>query len=439
MPNYEFKAMDASGKNVTGTLEAASEDQVITRLKQEGLYPTSVKETKSATTKSTEARIENATKEEKALAALPTDPAKCPKMKLAEIMLFTRQLSILLDAGLPLIRSLKTLQRQAVTPSVKSVLNLCATSVESGATFSEALAQHPKSFDKLFLNMVRAGEAAGAMETILDRLAEFMEKAARITAKVKGAMIYPCIVLSIALIITFGLMIFIVPSFTGIFAGLLGKNAQMPWLTVQVIALSDLMQRGLGLCQGTFFEYFEGPIEIVGLCIILFFGFKFIVRTPAGRIGVDRLLFKMPLFGPIISKTAISRFSRTLGTLLGSGVAMLQALQIVKETAGNYMVATAVQKIHDAVKDGEGMAEPLSASGIFPQMVVAMVEVGEETGKLPEMLNKVAETYEEEVDNAVGALTSAIEPIMIVFLAVIVGGIVIALFLPMVEILKKLG
>ena len=345
-------------------------------------------------------------------------------IKQKDLTILTRQIAILLAAGLPLIRTLRTLEKQTKNPAIRKTLNLAANSVEGGSTFSEALSQHPKSFDKLYLNMIRAGEAAGAMEAILDRLAKFMEKAAKITAKVKSAMIYPSVVMTIASLITVGLMVFIVPKFKKIFTELL-EGAPLPGLTQFVMAISDIIKD-----QAIF----------VGIALfIVFVIYKIINKTKKGKFIFDWIKYRMPLFGPIISKTAISRFSRTLGTLMSSGVPILNALNIVKETAGNDVVTNAVQQVHDAVKEGEGIAPPLSATKIFPEMVISMIEVGEETGKLPEMLDKIAETYDEEVDNAVDALTSLIEPIMIVFLAVVVGTIVISLFMPLISIIERLG
>ena len=296
--------------------------------------------------------------------------------------------------------------------------------VEGGATFAEALSQSPKSFDKLYLNMVRAGEASGAMEVILDRLANFMESAARIAGKVKSAMVYPCVILGIAVLALVGLMIFIVPNFSKIFDDLL-EGEPLPGITQFLINTSDTMMN----------QWYYYIIGIVSIVII----YKITVKIPAGKYAVDYAKYNMPLFGPIISKTAISRFSRTLGTLMSSGVPVLSALSIVKDTSGNETVASAVQKVYDAVKEGEGIATPLGKTKIFPEMVISMVEVGEETGKLPEMLDKIADTYEEEVNNAVGALTSLIEPLMIVALAGMVGTIVIALFLPLTKIIEKMS
>ena len=419
MPIFQFSAMDANGKERKGKREARSEEEVSSYLKEQGLFPTSIK---LFTEKTTAAKKKGpAEKKEFSL----NMQIGTPIIKKKQLTVVTRQLAILLDAGLPLIRSLRTLERQSRDVMVKIVLGKVAVSVEGGATFSESLAQHPKSFDKLYLNMVRAGEAAGKMEIILDRLASFMEKAARIMGKVKSALTYPCVVLGVALLITAGLMVFIVPKFEKIFADLLGEGTELPALTQVVIAISRWMQGNV--------------LALVGIIIGIVVAFKLAVKTKQGRYAVDFAKYKMPLFGPIVSKTAISKFSRTLGTLMGSGVPVLSALQIVRDTAGNELVSNAIQQVHDAVKEGEPMAAPLAATKIFPEMVISMIEVGEETGKLAEMLNKIADTYDEEVDNAVGSLTSMIEPLMMVFLAVVVGGIVIALFSPMIKIMEKMN
>lgn len=423
MPFYQYSAMDSNGKEQKGKLEAASEEELASLLKTKGLYPTEVKQVAGG-------------KEKKAKAKAPADGKKKGGgfnlnmnfgpvvIKTKDLTVVTRQLAILLAAGLPLIRSLRTLEKQTKNPAIRQTLSSAATSVEGGSTFSEALSQHPKSFDKLYLNMVRAGEAAGAMEKILDRLAMFMEKAARIAGKVKSALIYPIVVLTIAMAITSGLMIFIVPKFKKIFVELL-EGESLPPITAFVMSISDVLTEQIWV--------------VIGGGFAVFVAFKLFMKTSFGHNCIDWGKFYMPLFGPIISKSAISRFARTLGTLMASGVPVLNALSIVKETSGNEVLSRAVQKVHDAVKEGEGMAGPLGATKVFPEMVVSMIEVGEETGKLPEMLEKIADTYEEEVDNAVGALTSLIEPIMIIGLAVVVGTIVIALFMPLIKIVEKLG
>ncbi|OQA82256.1 MAG: Type II secretion system protein F [Lentisphaerae bacterium ADurb.Bin242] len=426
MPNFIYTAMDANGKEQRGKKEAANEEEVSIFLKNQGLFPTSIKSADKAAQKmaATAQKDKKGAKDKKKSGFNMNINLGPVMIKSKDLTILTRQMAILLDAGLPLIRSLKTLSRQAKNPVVKSTLEETATSVEAGSTFSEALAQHPKSFDKLYLNMIRAGEAAGKLELILDRLAVFREKAAKIQGKVKSAMVYPCIVLSIAIIITSGLMIFIVPKFEKTFTELL-EGAPLPALTQFVMGISKFMIGNVAyLVPG-----------IIGGAI----AFRLTLKVPFLRYYIDWVKYNMPLFGPIVSRSAISKFARTLGTLMGSGVPILNALNIVKETAGNEVVSQAVQKVYDAVKEGEGMAGPLQLTKIFPEMVISMIEVGEETGKLPEMLDKIADTYDEEVDNAVAALTSMIEPVMMVGLAVVVGGIVIALFMPMISIIERLG
>ncbi len=411
MAQFQFTAIDASGKEQKGKVEADSEEQVIALLKNQSMFPTMIK----------------------SLATAPSVAAKkksggislgITRIKTKELTVVTRQLATLLDAGLPLIRSLRTLQRQAKKSTTRIVLGSTADMIETGATFSEALARQPKTFNKLYLNMVRAGEAAGAMEAILNRLAQFMEKAARIAGKVKSAMIYPSIVLFMAIAIMMFLMLFIVPQFQGIFSELL-DGAEMPALTLMVMEASNFLK-----------ENWYAPLIAIVVFIVLY---NLAGKTKWGRFGIDWFYFNVPLFGPIISKTAISRFSRTLGTLMAAGVPILNALNIVRETSGNDVVAKAVAKVHDAVKEGEGLAGPLGKTKVFPPMVISMMEVGEETGKLPDMLDRIADTYEEEVDNAVAALTSLIEPIMIVGLAFIVGTIVVALFLPLVTMIEQMS
>ena len=420
MPQYVYVAMDGKkNKEQKGKLVAANEEAVVAALKAKGLFPISIKQevSKEAAKKMSSKKSAGGGGFNMTLGPMV--------IKRKELTVVTRQLAILLDAGLPLIRSLHTLEKQAKNPVIKVVLGKTAETVEGGATFAEALSQNPKSFDKLYLNMVRAGEASGAMEIILDRLASFMEKSAKIAGKVKSAMIYPTVVLSISLLAVVGLMIFIVPNFEKIFKDLLGPDEPLPDITLLIMKISNTLV--------SHWYYYLGGI----FGVIVFF--KLIVKIPLGKLALDYVKYNAPVFGPIISKTAISRFSRTLGTLMSSGVPVLNALSIVKETSGNEVVAGAIQKVHDAVKEGEGIAKPLGETQVFPEMVISMVEVGEETGKLSEMLNKIADTYEDEVDNAVSALTSLIEPLMIVALAGIVGTIVVALFMPLTKIIEKLS
>jgi type IV pilus assembly protein PilC len=298
-----------------------------------------------------------------------------------------------------------------------------ADSVQDGSTFSEGLAQHPRLFNDLYVNMVRAGEIGGVLELVLTRLAEFQEKAQKVKNKVVAAMVYPIIVLLLALGIMIFLLIFIVPRFETIFHDMLGDKP-LPAITLFVIGISDFMQKRWAV--------------LLGVIVALFVAGKVAARTRAGQAALDRTKLRAPLFGDLIRKTSISRFSRTLGTLVTSGVPILQALNITRETAGNMVIARAISQVHDSVREGESITLPLETSGVFPPMVISMIDVGEETGQLPEMLLKIAEVYDDEVDNSVAALTSLLEPIMIVLLALIVGTIVIALFMPLVSIISGL-
>jgi type IV pilus assembly protein PilC len=318
---------------------------------------------------------------------------------------------------------LRVLEKQERNANLKRILGELALSIEGGSTFSEGLAQHPKVFNKLFVNMVKAGELGGVLEVVLKRLAEFSEKAQKIKGKVKSAMFYPVAVMIVAFAILILLMVWVVPQFQLVFAGM---NIKMPWFTLFVLGISNMIKDHI---LGTF-----GALAVVVIVFLLI-----INKTKLGRFLWDKFTLRMPALGPVISKVAISRFTRTLGTLVSSGVPILQALTIVKETAGNVIISNAIVKVHESVKEGETITAPLEASGVFPPMVVSMVDVGEQTGAMPEMLLKIADNFDEEVDNAVSAMTSLLEPIMIVFLAVIVGSIVIAMFLPLIKMIQDMS
>lgn len=429
MPIFQYTAMDSNGKEKKGRMDAENDQAVGAALKEQGMFPTSIKEAKSAGGSSAKKAGgakggAGAKKGGSMFARMSEIQLGAPVIKPKDLTVMTRQLAILLDAGLPLLRALKTLSDQSKNPAMRKVLQDTAIAVEGGTTFSEALMKNPKSFDKLYLNMVRAGEAAGALETILDRLATFMEKAIRMAGKIKAAMVYPVMVLVMAMGITSGLLIFIVPKFKKIFQEMLGGEP-LPALTEFVMSASDIVV--------------NNAIVVTIILAVVFVLFKLLIKTKKGKWGVDWVKYNAPLLGPLISKSAIARFARTLGTLMGAGVPVLQALLIVRDTSGNEVVASAIQVVHDAVKEGESMAGPLASTKVFPAMVISMIEVGEETGKLPEMMEKIANTYDEEVDLAVEALTAMIEPLMIMFLAVVIGTIVIAMFLPLISIIKKLG
>jgi type IV pilus assembly protein PilC len=345
-------------------------------------------------------------------------PAWGGGIRAASLAVFTRQLATLVEAGMPLLRGLRTLQEQAENRALRRIIEALSLEIENGSSFAEALALHPRIFNRLYVNMVKAGEIGGALDVTLRRLAEFMEKAQRIKGKVKAAMYYPSAVLCVAIIILTVLMTYVVPRFKEVLEGLLG-GGRMPPFTLFVLRLSDAMRHHLLLALVA-----AAALGAAFLCAL---------KTGWGRWSFDQFKLAMPLLGPVFRKVAISRFSRTLGTLLSSGVPILQALTIVKETAGNVVIGEVISDVHEQVKEGDPIAPTLKASGVFPAMVAGMVDVGEQTGALPEMLLKIADTYDDEVDNSVNAMTSLLEPIMIIFLAVIVGSIVVALFLPLVS------
>jgi type IV pilus assembly protein PilC len=343
------------------------------------------------------------------------------RVKPKALAVFTRELATLLDAGMPLLRGLRILDEQERHPALKRAIRELAEAIESGETFSEGLARCPKVFDPLYVTMTRAGEAGGVLDVVLDRLATFMEKAERIKGKVIAGLFYPITVLIVAAGILALMLAFIVPRFEGVFADLMGGRP-MPAFTRFVLGLSSAVQH----------HWLAVAVGIVAAVATS----RLIASTRPGRRLLDRVKLHLPVLGPVITKAAISRFSRTLGTLVSSGVPILQALTIVRDTVGNTLLSDAVTRVHQSVKEGETVTVPLRASGVFPAVVVGMVDIGEQTGALPDMLMKVADKYDDEVDNAVSAMTSLLEPLMIVFLAVMVGGIVIAMFLPIIEIIN---
>ena len=425
MPKYSYVAMDQHGKETKGTLEVANQNEAIARVKEMQLFPTRIVEVEKVRDKPEgKAKPGKAAKKGGGMNINIKIPGLSGKVKAKVLTTFTRQLATLVDAGLPLLRGLRVLEKQEKNPTLKSIISDLALSIEGGSTFSEALAQHPKVFNRLYVNMVKAGELGGVLEVVLTRLSEFMEKAQKIKGKVIAAMFYPVAVLIVATVILIILMVKVVPSFEQVFIGM-AEGAQLPAFTRLVLGISRAVKDNILMTLG-----------VVTVFVVLFMLFK---RTKFGRHAWDKFKLKMPVIGPVVNKVAISRFTRTLGTLISSGVPILQALTIVKETAGNVIVSNAVGAVHESVKEGETITAPLEASGVFPPMVISMVDVGEQTGALPEMLLKIADNYDEEVDNAVAAMTSLLEPIMIVFLAVIVGSIVIAMFLPLIDLMNRVG
>lgn len=431
MPTFQFTAANANGEQNSGTVDAASQDEAIAQLRSQGLFPLQVSEAgkggKGKGKGKGAARKKAARKKggKKTAERGTTGGRIKPKI----LMIFTRQLATLIDSGLPLLRGLTVLAKQEPNPVLRGTLNSLADSVQSGSTFSESLSQHPKIFNKLYVNMVKAGELGGVLEVVLMRLAEYQEKAHKLKNKIVSAMVYPVIVMFIAVAILIFLMVVIVPKFEAMFAEM--DNAELPTISKVVFSTSR------------FFISADFLLPNVVWLILAFFlvgvGTTFWGRTKSGRRFIDNAKLHLPIFGDIQRKSAVARFSRTLGTLVTSGVPILQALNITRDTAGNVVISNAIDQIHGAVKEGESIVTPLQASKVFPAMVISMVDVGEETGQLPEMLLKVADVYDDEVDNSVTALTSILEPIMIVFLALVVGSVVFALFLPLIKVIQEVN
>jgi type IV pilus assembly protein PilC len=415
MSSYSYVAVDPRGIETRGMLEVSDQNEAVRRVKEMGLFPTRIlQERRAARTSALAPSKPRATALGKLIhRGIGTGVSK------GALMVFTRQLATLIEAGMPLLRSLRTLQQQCESRGLKAVLEEVSLSIENGSSLAEALQQHPRVFNRLYVNMVRAGEVSGALETTLQRLSGFIEKSHKLRGKIKAALFYPAAVISIAGGILVILMTYVVPRFQAIFTDLM-NGAPLPPFTRFVFGVSDLMRQHLWTGLSVL------AAQII-LCLLA-------ARTKPGRWLLDRVTLSLPLVGGLFRKVAISRLSRTLGTLVGSGVPILQALIIVKETAGNLLFANAVQNMHGKVKEGDPLAPSFKQSGLFPAMVGGMVDVGEQTGALPEMLDKIAEVYDEEVDNATSALTSLLEPVMIVFLAVIVGSIVVAMFLPLIHI-----
>jgi type IV pilus assembly protein PilC len=413
MSNYSYVAVDPQGVESRGTIDVSDQAEALRRIKEMGLFPTKVL---APSHRGPRVALNGPRPRVKPRTWNLSFPAWGGGVGTTILTTFTRQLATLVEAGMPLIRGLRILHEQAESRALQRVIEELSLTIENGSSFAEALTLRPKVFNGLYVNMVKAGEIGGALDVTLRRLAEFMEKAQKIKGKVKAAMFYPAAVLCVATAILTLLMTYVVPRFKDVLEGLLG-GGRMPTFTMFVMRVSDLVKQHILL----------GAVGVAALVMV----FLLTLRTDWGRRAFDGFKLTMPLVGPIFRKVAISRFTRTLGTLLSSGVPILQALTIVKETAGNVVVGRVISDVHQHVKEGDPIAPALKASSVFPAMVAGMVDVGEQTGALPEMLMKIADGYDDEVDNAVSAMTSLLEPIMIVFLAVVVGSIVIALFLPL--------
>jgi type IV pilus assembly protein PilC len=425
MPTFTYSAINAnSGREESGEIQGINLLLVTQDLKAKGLFPTTLVLKKATSKKGQKKGPQPEKNKGRSIGSRSLRIPGIPLVSAKELTIFTRQLATLVHAEMPLLRSLEVLARQQPVPEFRTIIEQMAETIRTGGSLSDGVAQNPKIFNPLYLNMIKAGEASGALDVVLQRLAEFQEKSQKIKGKVQAAMTYPLIIMVVALGVVGALVVFVIPRFQSIFTNML-KGEPLPKLTQFVLGVSEFVQGNLLI-----------SIALIGLFV---FGFRFLVRTTKGARIWDRVLLKIPVVGDLVLKAAIARFTRTLGTLLSSGVRILEALQITRDTAGNVHIAEAVDQVQARVKAGEGIGRPLESTGVFPGMVSSMIEVGEETGKLPEMLERVADTYEDEVDNAVNALTSILEPVMIVLMAGMVGTIVIALFLPLVKTIQTLS
>ncbi len=412
MPVFRFEAMDSGGKAVKSEIEAASSEEAINKVRAMGYYPTKVAE---------KGGRRGAKSAGGADAARPRPTGAVGRVSAKMLTQFTRQLATLQDAGLPILRSLRILENQQKPGPLRKGIRLVADDVEGGSTLSEAMNKHPKAFNRLYCNMVAAGEAGGVLDLILNRLSDFMEKSQALKRKVVGAMIYPIVVIMFAVLIVTGIMVFVIPKFEKIFTDF---NTTLPAMTVMLLNMSSW-----------FASY--GWAVVVLTPVVILAVVKLMNQSEGGRFVLDKFTLGLPLFGNIIHKSVIARFTRTLGTLIHAGVPILEAINITRDTTGNEVFSRALSKVHDGIREGESFAAPLRASKVVDPLVVNMIDVGEETGDLDKMLEKVADNYEDEVETAVGSLVSLLEPLLVIVLGTVVGFIVIALFLPLVQLIKS--
>ena len=440
MPTFQFEALNDSGKPQKGTINAANSDEALARIKSQGFFPTSIREQK--------VKKGGGKPGAKGAAGAGSGPKKksggisinIGGVSQKVLTTFTRQLSTLQDAGLPILRSLSILEQQQKPGLMKDTLGEVHEDVSSGSSLSDAFSKHPKAFNVLYTKMIAAGEVGGVLDVILQRLADFLEKAARLKRRIISAMIYPAAVISVAAVIVLGIMILIVPKFIEIFDDF---DTDMPALTVWLIEASKWLGGSLlgmlGAKDGTYNEdqMIPGIIWVLLSPFFILFGFKMLRKTSGGKALIDRVTLLTPVLGQLVRKATIAKFTRTLGTLVNAGVPILDAITITSETTGNSVYANALKAVHDSVRQGDSFAEPLRKAKVCDPIVVNMIDVGEETGDLDKMLLKIADNYDEEVDVAVAGLVSLLEPIMVVVLGGIVGMIVIALFLPLVKLMQS--
>lgn len=398
MPVYKWEGITRQGVIKKGEREAPNQAALVGWLRQQQVRPKSIKE------KSKSGQI--------------SMPSLFSGVKQKDIVVFARQFATMIDAGLPLVQCLDILASQQESRAFKDILSKTKVDVEGGSTFADALKKHPKAFDDLFVNLVQAGEIGGILDTIFLRLANYLEKAMKLKKKVKGAMVYPLIILVVAIVVVAVLLFWVIPIFENMFREF--GNAELPRPTQIVIAISRGAKKYV--------------LIVIGVGALIFWVFRYIYKTPKGRRTIDGILLKLPIFGSLLRKVAVARFSRTLGTMITSGVPILDALDIVAKTAGNKVIEEAIMKTRGSISEGKTIAEPLEQSGVFPPMVCQMIAVGEQTGAMDAMLNKVADFYDEEVDVAVEALTAMMEPMMMVFLGTVIGGLVVAMYLPVFKL-----
>ncbi len=427
MPTYAYEALNSAGKPQKGTVEAPTSEEAIQRIKGQGYFPTSVRERKIKGSDGGGGARQGRAKKKKAM-QINLSIGGVGRKKLT---LFTRQLSTLQDAGLPLLRSLQILEGQQRPGLLKSIIGGVAEDVEAGTTLSDAMAKQPRAFNRLYCKMVNAGEIGGVLDVILQRLADFMEKAQRLRSRVIGAMIYPIAVLTVAVVIVTGIMIFVIPKFQDIFNDF---DVELPGLTIWLIDTSSWM-------AGTLYpdQVVPGAIWVLGAPVLLVIFLWLIRKTGPGRATTDIVRLKIPVMGGLMRKTSVARFTRTLGTLISAGVPILEAIMITRDTSGNYVYERALTKVHDSIREGETFSAPLRESKVCDAIVVNMIDVGEETGDLDMMLMKIADNYDEEVDVAVAGMISLMQPALVVVLGGIIGTIVLALFLPLVKMIEEVS
>ncbi len=413
MPTFQYEAMNQAGQEVKEEIDAATTEDALAKIRTLGYFPTRIRE------KGGKKKLDSGKKK----TSMPLSIGGVPRKKMVQ---FTRQLSTLQDAGLPILRSLRILEQQERPGLLKAIVRGVGDEVESGATLSEAMSKFPKAFDRLYVNMVAAGETGGVLDIILQRLAEFMEKAQSLMRKIRGAMIYPCVVVSFAGGVVGFIMVKVIPKFQEIFEEF---DAELPQVTWVLINTSHWFATGKP----------PGWAIVLISPIVVFLIIKLLRQSRGGRYFLDRLYMAVPVMGTLLRKSSVARFTRTLGTLIAAGVPILEAINITRETSGSEVYARALGKVHDSIREGDTFAEPLRATRVCDSLVVNMIDVGEETGDLDKMLMKIADNYDEEVDVAVSALISVIEPIMVVVLGGIVGFIIVALFMPLVSLINAVS